>query len=64
MSQLDRDARYARRRAETEQRISLAGELRQQALQEVLVHRQVDRPDAAPAVRPRRRATTERTVEV
>jgi hypothetical protein len=36
------------------QRNRVAGELRQQALQEVLVLQQAHRPDAAPLARPRR----------
>ena len=41
----------------SDQRDRVTRELRQQALQEVLVLRQVSRPDVAPPTRPRRSAT-------
>ena len=48
-----RDERCARRADASAQR-SAAAEQRQQSLQEVLVHREAERPDRAPTLRPRR----------
>ena len=47
-----RDDRHARRAGAMAQR-SAAGDMRQQSLVEVLVDREVERPDAAPVRRPR-----------
>ena len=47
-----RDNRHARRAGAMAQR-SAVGEMRQQSLVEVLVDREVERPDAAPMRRPR-----------
>jgi hypothetical protein len=58
-SQLERSARLARRSAESDQRDRVAGELRQQALHEVLVLQQAHRPDTAPLARPRRAAAAQ-----
>ena len=53
-----RDARAAQRAEATAVR-NEAAELRQRSLQEVLVQRTADRPDRAPADRPRRTAATQ-----